>query len=53
MSKREAADVYGLEPMDVLEVGPFVGGGLDLHGSPLGAIYRYPTVRGTALGALH
>lgn len=44
VSKEEAPEVYNLAEGDALEVGPFQGAGLDLKGSPLSAMYMYPTL---------
>ncbi|KAG2484728.1 hypothetical protein HYH03_016475 [Edaphochlamys debaryana] len=44
VTKKEAPEVYGMEEHDVVEVGPFVGTGLDLRGSPIIGIYNCPTV---------
>lgn len=40
VTKEEAPDVYNLAVDDALEVGPFVGAGIDLRSSGLMAIYR-------------
>lgn len=45
VTRKEAPEVWGLGPDDVVEVGPFAGTGLDLRNSPLMAIYACPTVR--------
>lgn len=44
LSRQEAPEVWDLEVGDAVEVGPFVGAGLDLRSSAVCAIYRYPTV---------
>eukprot|EP00195_Chlamydomonas_chlamydogama_P008071 CAMPEP_0202901106 /NCGR_PEP_ID=MMETSP1392-20130828/13313_1 /ASSEMBLY_ACC=CAM_ASM_000868 /TAXON_ID=225041 /ORGANISM="Chlamydomonas chlamydogama, Strain SAG 11-48b" /LENGTH=405 /DNA_ID=CAMNT_0049587607 /DNA_START=199 /DNA_END=1416 /DNA_ORIENTATION=+ len=44
VSKADAPDLFNMSPDDSVEVGPFVGSGLDLKGTQLLAIYRYPTV---------
>eukprot|EP00198_Chlamydomonas_reinhardtii_P012783 XP_001702120.1 predicted protein [Chlamydomonas reinhardtii] len=44
VTRKEAPEVWGLGPDDVVEVGPFAGTGLDLRNSPLMAIYACPTV---------
>ncbi|GIL80986.1 hypothetical protein Vretifemale_10128, partial [Volvox reticuliferus] len=44
VTRKEAPEVYGMGNDDVVEVGPFVGTGLDLRSSPLMAMYSCPTV---------
>ncbi|GFR44771.1 hypothetical protein Agub_g6102, partial [Astrephomene gubernaculifera] len=44
VTRKEAPELYGMGPDDVVEVGPFGGEGLDLRGSPLMAIYQCPTI---------
>ena len=45
VSKEDAPDLYNMEGDEYVETGPFKGSGLDLKGSPMMAIYLYPTVR--------
>eukprot|EP00877_Chromochloris_zofingiensis_P007150 jgi/Chrzof1/2689/Cz11g25090.t1 len=44
VSNEEAPDIYAMTEEDSIEVGPFVGAGLDLRSSGLLAIFRYPTL---------
>ncbi|GLC56391.1 hypothetical protein PLESTB_001099800 [Pleodorina starrii] len=44
VTRKEAPEVYNAGPDDVVEVGPFVGTGMDLRSSPLMAMYACPTV---------
>lgn len=44
VTKDEAPELYNMEEGQTVEVGPFSGTGLDLRGSALLAIYRFPTV---------
>jgi len=44
VGEREAPELYHAEEDLDVEVGPFTGGGLDLKGSGVMAVYRYPTV---------
>ncbi len=45
MSKEDSPDVFVMGEDDQVELGPFKGAGLDMKGSALMAIYRFPTVR--------
>jgi hypothetical protein len=46
VGQREAPEVWSLEPDSgaMVELGPFVGSGMDFRGSGIMAIYRFPTV---------
>lgn len=44
VTRKEAPEVYNMSGDDVVEVGPFVGTGLDMRSSPLMAIHTCPTV---------
>lgn len=44
VSKEEAPDVYNMDITDMLEVGPFVGSGVDMRAGGLMSVYRYPTI---------
>lgn len=44
VSKESAPDLYEATEDEAIELGPFKGTGLDLRGSKLLAVYRYPTL---------
>lgn len=44
VSREAAPDLWAVEADDVVEVGPFRGNGLDLKGSGVLALFRFPTV---------
>eukprot|EP00882_Tetradesmus_deserticola_P001057 GHRQ01001144.1.p1 GENE.GHRQ01001144.1~~GHRQ01001144.1.p1 ORF type:complete len:400 (+),score=143.13 GHRQ01001144.1:233-1432(+) len=44
VNSKEAPEVYNMGADDLVSVGPFEGGGLDMRSSGIQAVFRFPTV---------